>query len=63
MSNVGLMAQEQGRMVRMPSLKDRLAEAASRAEQQLEDARRAKAIFEAHPELEKLLDIMQRGHL
>ena len=50
------------RMVRMPTLKDRLADAVKHAEQQLADAQRAKEIFDAHPELEELLNIMQRGH-
>ena len=48
-------------MIRMPSLKERLAESVSRAEAQLADAKRAKEIFDAHPELEELLNIMQRG--
>ena len=46
-------------MVRMPTLKDRLAESVARAE--VADAKRAKEIFDAHPELEELLNIMQRG--
>ena len=49
------------KMVRMPSLKDRLAESVLRAEAQLADAKRAKEIFDKHPELEELLNIMQRG--
>ena len=49
------------KMVRMPTLKDRLAEFVARAEAQLADAKRAKEIFDAHPELEELLNIMQRG--
>ena len=49
------------KMVRMPTLKDRLAESVARAEAQLADAKRAKEIFDAHPELEELLNIMQRG--
>lgn len=42
-------------------IKGRLAEAVQRAEAQLADAKRAKEIFDAHPELEELLNIMQRG--
>jgi hypothetical protein len=49
------------KMVRMPTMKDRLAEAVASAEARLADAKRAKEIFDAHPELEELLNIMQRG--
>ena len=51
----------EAKMIRMPTLKDRLAESVQRAEAQLADAKRAKEIFDAHPELEELLNIMQRG--
>lgn len=37
------------KMVRMPTLKDRLAESVAKAEAQLADAKRAKEIFDAHP--------------
>lgn len=53
--------QSAAKMVRMPTMKDRLAEAVAHAEAKLADARRAKEIFDAHPELEELLNIMQRG--
>lgn len=49
-------------MVRMPTMKDRLALAVEQAERRLADAKRAKEIFDAHPDLEELLNIMQRGH-
>lgn len=45
----------------MPTLKDRLSQAVRDAESRLADAQRAKEIFTAHPELEELLNIMQRG--
>ena len=48
-------------MVRMPTMQDRLTQAVAVAEARLADARRAKEIFDAHPELEELLNIMQRG--
>ena len=50
------------KMVQMPTMKTRLALAVAQAEQRLAEAKRAKEIFDAHPELEELLDIMQRGH-
>ena len=49
------------KMVHAPSMKNRLAEAVASAEAKLADAKRAKEIFDAHPELEELLNIMQRG--
>ena len=49
------------KMVRLPSLQDRLAEAVANAKAQLADAERAKEIFDAHPELEEVLNIMQRS--
>lgn len=49
------------KMVRMPTMKDRLASAVEQAEHRLADAKRAKEIFDAHPDLEELLNIMQRG--
>lgn len=53
--------QTEPQMVRKPTLKARLAESVARAEAQLADAKRAKEIFDAHPDLEELLNIMQRG--
>ena len=52
----------QPKMVRMPTMQDRLIEAVKSAEARLADAKRAKEIFDAHPELEELLNIMQCGH-
>jgi hypothetical protein len=43
------------------TFKARIARAIEQAEQQLTDARRAKDIFEKFPELEELLNIMQKG--
>lgn len=51
----------EAKMVRMPTMKDRLEQAVEDAENKLKDAKRAKEIFDAHPELEELLNIMQRG--
>ena len=66
--NLGLTAADYAgqasseKMLRMPSIKDRLTDAVKSAEARLADAQRAKEIFDAHPELEELLNIMQRGH-
>lgn len=60
LSPMNYAGQEQG-MLKMPTLKERLRKAVIDAESQLADAKRAKEIFEAHPELEELLNIMQRG--
>lgn len=66
--NIGLVgggyADQPGaeKMVRMPTMKDRLADAVKLAQARLADAQRAKEIFDAHPELEELLNIMQRGN-
>ena len=51
----------QGKISQAPSLKSRLAMAVKDAESRLADAVRAKEIFVMHPELEALLNIMQRG--
>lgn len=45
----------------MLPLKKRLELAVTKAEQALKDAKEAKDIFDRHPDLERLLDIMQKG--
>jgi len=45
----------------VPSLKLRLDRAVKDAESALAEAKRAREILDAHPELEELLNIMQRG--
>ena len=49
------------KMLRMPTLKERLEQAVMDAEARLADAKRAAEIFAKHPELEELLNIMQKG--
>lgn len=44
-----------------PTLKSRLEYAVAEAEARLAEAKRAREILNAHPELEELLNIMQRG--
>lgn len=50
-----------GGVARMPTLKDRLEQSVRDAESRLKDAVRAREILNAHPELEELLNIMQKG--
>ena len=48
-------------MVSMPTLRQRLVLAVQKAEAQLTAVKEAKEIFERNPDIEKLLDIMQRS--
>jgi hypothetical protein len=50
-----------GQAALMPTLKGRLEGAVRDAEQRLAEAKRAREILNAHPELEELLNIMQKG--
>jgi len=50
------------KMVRQPTLKERLTLSVEQAERKLADVKRAKEIFDNNPELEELLNIMQRGN-
>lgn len=50
------------RIAIMPTLKDRIANAVLQAEEKLKQVREASAILERNPDLEKLLNIMQRNH-
>ena len=50
------------KMLRQPNLKDRLTMAVQQAEEKLAAVKRAKEIFDKHPDLEELLNIMQRSH-
>lgn len=45
------------------TLKARLDRAVEQAEQSLTDAKRAREIFAKFPELEELLNILQKGHI
>jgi hypothetical protein len=49
------------KMIHQPSLKQRLDMAVNEAEKKLADVKRAREIFDKNPELEELLNIMQRG--
>lgn len=52
----------EAKMASMPTLKQRLDMAVREAEERLKSAQRAREIFEKHPDLEELLNIMQRSH-
>ncbi len=49
------------KMATMPTLKQRLDLAVTQAEDKLADVKRARELFEKNPDLEELLNIMQRG--
>ena len=49
------------KMVGMPSLKIRLERAVQEAEDRLVEVKRAREIFDRNPDLEELMNIMQRG--
>lgn len=51
----------QTKMTRMPTMKERLDLAVKRAEIQLADAKEARAILDQHPELERLINLLQKG--
>lgn len=50
------------KMARMPTLKDRLELAVTQAEERLAAVKRARELFDKNPDLEELLNIMQRSH-
>lgn len=49
------------RMIATPSLKTRLENAVRQAEERLIEARHARELFDKHPDLEEILNIMQKG--
>lgn len=49
-------------MVHVPTLKERLDMAVRQAEERLASAKRAREIFAKNPDLEELLNIMQRSN-
>ena len=49
------------KMCRQPNLKERLDLAVKQAEERLTAVKEAREIFQKNPDLEKLLNIMQRG--
>ena len=54
--------QGEGKMAYQPTLKQRLDLAVEQAEGRLVAVKEAREIFERNPDIERLLDIMQRSH-
>jgi hypothetical protein len=50
------------KMVRMPTMKERLELAVKEAEMKLANAKEARALFDKNPDLERLLDLLQRSN-
>jgi len=50
------------KMARMPTLRERLDLAVAQAEERLAAVKEAREIFDRNPDVEKLLDLMQRAH-
>jgi len=48
---------------RTPTMKERIKMAVDRAEEQLADAKRAQQILDSNPELQELIDIMNRARI
>lgn len=49
------------KMIRMPTMKERLDMAVAQAKERLANAERARELLEKNPDLEELLNIMQKG--
>ena len=49
-------------MARMPTMKERIDLAVQQAEERLVAAKRARELFDKNPDLEELLNLMQRSH-
>lgn len=61
-SGPSTMAQcDSPKMAITPTLKQRLEGAVNRAEEQLAAAKEARELFDRNPDIEKLLNLMQRG--
>lgn len=61
-SLIGRDYPEDAKMVRQATIKNRIEMAVNQAEERLAAVKRAKEILDKNPELEELLDIMQRSH-
>ena len=53
--------ESQAKMVQMPTLKQRLDLAVLQAEEKLKTVKEAREVFDRNPDMEKLLNLMQRG--
>lgn len=54
--------QQNDRMVGMPTLRQRLDMAVKQAEERLAAVTEARELFDRNPDIEKLLNIMQKAH-
>jgi hypothetical protein len=52
----------EAKMLRVPTMKDRLEMAVKQAEEKLTAAKRARELFDKNPDLEELLNILQRSN-
>ena len=52
----------EAKMASMPTLKQRLDLAVTQAKERLQAVEEAREIFERNPDIERLLDLMQRSH-
>lgn len=59
--SLGYAEQAQMKMVSQPTLQQRLDSAVKQAEERLEAVKKAREIFQRNPDMETLLNIMQRG--
>lgn len=55
--------QSETKMASVPTMRQRLKMAVESAERQLSDAKRAYEIFDKNPELEELINILQRARI
>lgn len=53
-------AEQMAQKVRAFTLRDRIEQAKTQAAQQLATAKRAEEILQAHPEIEELINLLQR---
>jgi predicted trehalose synthase len=53
---------QNAKMAQMPTIQQRIDLAVQQAEDRLAAVKRAKELFEKNPDLEELLNIMQRAH-
>lgn len=52
----------EAKMAHMPTMKQRLEMAVKQAEERLASAKRARELFDKNPDLEELLNILQRSN-
>lgn len=60
-NSIGYSEQAAMKMASQPTLQQRLDSAVRQAEERLEAVKKAREIFQRNPDMETLLNIMQRG--